>query len=129
MLNSLTNIFWVGLGSCLGGIARYLLSRFIQTGTSGVFPWGTLAVNLAGCLVIGLIYGLLDRGFCLSPGMKLFLTVGFCGGFTTFSTFMHENYILFGGGEPLMFIAYATASFIFGIAFVYGGYQLAGLIR
>lgn len=129
MHSAIINIIAVGAGSCIGGVLRYLLSKLIQTSTAGAFPWGTLAVNLIGCLVIGIIYGLLDRGLTLSPAMKLFLTVGFCGGFTTFSTFMHENYLLFGGGSLLPFIVYAAASFIFGLALVYGGYQLAGVMR
>lgn len=123
------NILWVGLGSCLGGISRYLLSKIIQTNAATFFPLGTLAVNLGGCFLIGLIYGLIDRGMELSPGVRLFLTVGFCGGFTTFSTFIHENYTLFGGGNPLWVIGYAAISFVFGLALVYAGYFVAGIGR
>lgn len=80
----LKTIIYIGVGSGLGGVARYLLSRLIQEHAgASLFPWGTFAVNIIGCLVIGLIYGLIDRGFSLSPEMKAFLTVGLCGGFTT----------------------------------------------
>lgn len=58
------------------------------------FPVGTLAVNLAGCLLIGILYGLFDRGTAASPELRLFLAVGLCGGFTTFSTFINENFLI-----------------------------------
>lgn len=121
------NILIVGLGSCLGGASRYALSKVVQEYTVSAFPWGTFAVNLLGCLVIGFIYGLLDRGFTLSNEMKLFLTVGFCGGFTTFSTFMHENYLLFGHSNFGIFLLYAGLSFICGLLLVYMGYYLSRL--
>ncbi len=127
MTVSLSNIFMVGAGSCAGGIARYIVSKLIQTSSTGVFPWGTFVVNIAGCFIIGIIYGLLDCGFRLSDGMKLFLTVGFCGGFTTFSTFMHENYILFESSNPLIFLLYAILSFSVGLALIYLGYYLTRL--
>ena len=125
----LYNILLVGLGSCVGGIVRYLVSKLINDNTASAFPWGTLAVNLLGCFIIGFIYGLIDRGFSLSAGMKLFLTVGFCGGFTTFSTFMHENYLLFGGGNPILFISYMAVSVIFGLLLVYSGFYLSSIAR
>lgn len=124
---TLVNILCVGAGSCLGGMARYLLSLAVQTRATGLFPWGTFAVNLAGCLVLGLLYGLLDRGFQLSEPMKLFLTVGFCGGFTTFSTFVNENYILFTHPAPGVAAVYAVATFAAGIALLYAGYLAARL--
>lgn len=117
----LSDILIVGAGSCLGGVARYILSRIIQTSASGLFPWGTFAVNIMGCLVLGFIYGLLEQGFRLSDSLRLFLTVGFCGGFTTFSTFMHENSLLFGNHFAI-FLLYATLSFICGLAMIYLGY-------
>lgn len=129
MGNIIVNILVVGFGSCLGGIARYLVGKLFSTTVTGMFPWATLAVNLGGCFLIGLIYGLIDRGFTLSPEMKLFLTVGFCGGFTTFSTFMHENFLLFGGGNPWLFVAYASTSFVFGLLLVYGGYFVASSLH
>lgn len=101
---TLVNTFLVGIGSGIGGMVRYSLGRIINTSTTGIFPWSTLAVNLTGCLIIGVIYGIADRGINIDSGLKLFLTVGFCGGFTTFSTFAHENYLLFSGGNILNFL-------------------------
>ena len=94
-------VLFVGAGSFLGGVARYLLSRLIQSHVASGFPWGTMTVNVAGCLLIGLLYGCMERAGWMNPELRLFLTVGFCGGFTTFSTFIHENYILLGGGHFL----------------------------
>lgn len=114
----------VGAGSCIGGMARYGISKLITVHSGGDFPWGTLCVNLAGCLLIGLIYGAIARGFSLSEQMKLFLTVGFCGGFTTFSTFVHENHALMTGGSLLPVLLYAAVSLVGGLLLVYGGYWL-----
>ena len=119
-----TDILLVGTGSCLGGIARYAVSRVLHGAAAFSFPWGTFVVNVAGCLIIGVIYGMLDRGFQLSSAMKLFLTVGFCGGFTTFSTFVHENYQLLQTSHILLTAVYIALSIACGILAVYVGYRL-----
>lgn len=121
---TLVDFLIVGAGSCLGGMSRYAVSRLITVDTQGVFPWGTLCVNLAGCLLIGLIYGAIARGFNLSEQMRLFLTVGFCGGFTTFSTFVHENHVLMESGSFLPVLLYVVVSLVGGLLLVYGGYWL-----
>ena len=74
----------VGAGSFVGGIARYGLTRWVSAGNFTHLPLGTMVVNVAGCLFIGLLYGWFERADVLSPEWRLFLTVGFCGGFTTF---------------------------------------------
>lgn len=117
-------LFFIGAGSFAGGIARYLLSRLIQSHAASGFPWGTLAVNVAGCLAIGLLYGLFERGNLLNAELRLFLTVGFCGGFTTFSTFIHENYALLGGQQFLHFAGYALLSFALGMLAAHLGHLL-----
>ena len=106
-----TSILAVFVGSGLGGVCRYVLSRFIQTNVAGctVFPWGTFAVNIIGCFVIGLCYGLFNRyaaGSLFTPQVRLLLTVGFCGGFTTFSTFINENYLLLQSSNALLLLTY-----------------------
>lgn len=118
-------IMAVGLGSCVGGIARYVVSRIVQTASGSLFPWGTFTVNVTGCFIIGILYGLLDRHVAISDGMRLFLTVGFCGGFTTFSTFMHENTLLFGARNLTMVAAYASLSLFAGFLCLYAGRFLA----
>ena len=120
---------YIAVGSGLGGVMRFLVSRWI-TDASGttLFPWGTFAVNVIGCLFIGLIYGIADRGCDLSPEMKAILTVGLCGGFTTFSTFVHENYLLFNSSNFLTVALYAGASFTLGLLAAYAGHWLARII-
>lgn len=119
----LKTILLVGAGSALGGIARYVVSRWFQSLIPVAFPWGTFVVNVVGCFLIGLIYGLADRNFPLSPEMKVFLTVGFCGGFTTFSTFIHEGYLLFGTSN-LTVILYGVASLAAGLLCAHLGHFL-----
>lgn len=125
----LKTILYIGAGSALGGVMRYLAGRWMQNiAGAPLFPWGTFAVNIIGCFLIGLIYGVLDRGFNLSPEMKMFLTVGFCGGFTTFSTFVHENYLLFQSSSFPIVILYAGASFTVGLLLAYAGHWAANAV-
>lgn len=129
MSTLLNNIICVGAGSCIGGIARYLISYAVQSTAASRFPWGTLIVNLIGCLLIGLIFGLIDRGVQMSQSVRLLLTVGFCGGFTTFSTFVHENSMLLGGTSGLlMCVLYASVSFGGGLLLVMAGMWMARAI-
>ncbi|WP_301904419.1 fluoride efflux transporter CrcB [uncultured Duncaniella sp.] len=119
----LRTILYIALGSGLGGVMRFLVSRWVQAFFgNAIFPWGTFAVNVIGCFIIGVIYGAVDRGCELSPEMKAFLTVGLCGGFTTFSTFMHENYLLFNSSESPTVALYAGASFTVGLLMAYAGH-------
>lgn len=112
----------VGGGSFLGGIARYL----VKIGCERLFPaatlpLGTMAANVAGCFLIGLLYGIASRNASVSQEVLLFLTVGFCGGFTTFSTFMNENFTMLQGGEFLNAALYAGLSLAVGLLFLYFG--------
>ena len=85
------NVLLVGIGGAAGAVARYLLSGMVQERSGGVFPWGTLVVNVLGCLVMGLLAGLADvRGF-MTPPTRALLVVGVLGGFTTFSAFGNET--------------------------------------
>ena len=118
------NILFVALGGALGSVARYLVSEWTREASDTVFPLGTLLVNVIGCLLIGLFNGIAER--CGMGGMaKTFLTVGFCGGFTTFSTFMNENLALMRGGNFLVAVGYAVLSLVLGLAAVYFGRFIA----
>lgn len=120
-------IFTVFIGSGLGGACRYLAGKWIQALVPhALFPAGTFAVNVLGCLVIGLLYGLINRGALPNPELRLLLTVGFCGGFTTFSTFINEGYLLFSGSfnHTLIALGYLLASVAAGFLMLYVGYYL-----
>lgn len=95
-------------------------------GTS--FPWATLAVNLAGCFVIGVVYALFVRFASTSHALCLLLTTGFCGGFTTFSTFANEGLVMLQGGNIGAFIVYAIASVVAGVALVAVGYWIVNQV-
>lgn len=118
----LKSLLIVGAGSCLGGMVRYLVSKVVTESVSSLFPWGTFCVNIVGCFLIGLIYGLVDRNIPISPEMRLFLTVGFCGGFTTFSTFAHENYLLFDSSRFPIVLLYMAVSCAAGFAAAWAGH-------
>ncbi|HYV90717.1 MAG TPA: fluoride efflux transporter CrcB [Chitinophagales bacterium] len=105
----------IGIGGFIGTIARYLSQQVIYRFYPATFPIGTLSVNLLGCLLIGIFYALSERGNLLSPEWRMFLTTGFCGGFTTFSTFSYESVQLLNDGEYTYVAVFAVASVIIGI--------------
>ena len=111
----------VGTGGFLGSVSRFLASRFMQDHFPTAFPFGTFFVNISGCFLIGLIYGFSERSALLTPGWKMFLAVGFCGGFTTFSTFANENLALLRDGEYYYFFLYTGLSVFLGIAATFPG--------
>ena len=120
------NILAVGAGSFIGGVARYLISLAMKgIGKDVPFPWATLVVNLAGCLMIGLLWGILTRNATETTTWGLFLTVGLCGGFTTFSTFSKEALTMLQTGQILAFATYIAISVIAGITLVALGYYIA----
>lgn len=107
-----TNILLVGVGGMLGSILRYLASHFIHAAVPSAFPYGTFVVNVLGCLLIGIVFGLSERNEWLSLELRLFLAVGVCGGFTTFSAFAYENIILLQEKDYLTFALYSVLSFV-----------------
>ena len=102
----------IGSGGFLGSIGRFLLSRFVQINWPYYFPWGTLLVNVSGCLLIGILFGLSERSVAISGDWKAFLAIGFCGGFTTFSTFSQESLTLFRDSAYLLFFSYIGLSVV-----------------
>ena len=116
-------IIAIGAGSFIGGICRYLLSKFVQTKILSTFPWGTLSVNIIGCFLIGLVFALSDRGN-ISPQWRLFLATGILGGFTTFSAFSNETFFMLRHGQLLYALSYVTASILVGVLATFTGYSL-----
>ncbi|WP_417885699.1 fluoride efflux transporter CrcB [Zunongwangia sp.] len=108
------NILLVFLGGGLGSIFRYLISKFLNS-TDLNIPWGTFAVNIIGSFLIGLFIGSAIKHNNLGTPLYILLATGFCGGFTTFSTFSFENQALFKSGDFLNFIIYAFGSLFLGI--------------
>jgi fluoride exporter len=117
----------IGTGGFMGSISRFLASRLMQNNFPSAFPYGTFFVNITGCLLIGLIYGFSDRSSLLTPGWKMFLTVGFCGGFTTFSTFANENLALLKDGAFFHFFIYIGLSVFLGIGATFLGVVITKL--
>jgi CrcB protein len=115
------NVLLIALGGGIGSVARYFVQKWIFTSFPHPFPFGTFIVNIAGCFLIGLFYALSEKGNLLSPGMRLLLTTGLCGGFTTFSTFAYENFNLLKTGDFIYTILYAAGSVILGLVAVYLG--------
>lgn len=111
----------VGLGGFIGTVGRFLISRYFQVNFTSVFPWSTFAVNVIGCLLIGMIYGISEKGDVFSPEIRLFLTVGICGGFTTFSSFSNDAFLLLRQEEWIRFAFYTSMSIFLGLLAVYGG--------
>jgi CrcB protein len=116
-------LLFIGTGGFIGSISRFLASKFIQNNFPTVFPYGTFLVNITGCFMIGVIYGLSERSALFSSGWKMFLTVGFCGGFTTFSTFANENLAMLRDGDFFHFLIYTGLSVFLGI-----GATLVGIL-
>lgn len=117
----------VFLGGGIGSGLRYLLSKTLNPYTSNFFI-GTFGVNILGCLIIGIILGLSAKSTALSNNTILFITIGFCGGFTTFSSFALENYGMLREGQITSFLLYTISSIVVGILAVALGLWLSKIL-
>lgn len=122
------NYLIIALGGGIGSALRYAVSKFVQDSTNGAFPYHTFAVNIVGCLLIGLFYGLAARGYLGNNTTTLLLTTGLCGGFTTFSTFCNENIALLRGDNAFVALVYVASSVFCGLLAVALGYLIIDII-
>lgn len=123
-------VWYVAIGSALGGAARYLLGGLVQARLGAEFPYGTLVVNVTGSFLLGLLQTYALGTASVSPELRALLTLGFCGGYTTFSTFSYETIALVRDGEAIRAGAYLVLSAGLAIAGAVAGIALgAGLLR
>jgi CrcB protein len=117
---------WVALGGALGSMARYWMANAVAALTGPAFPWGTLGINIIGSFVIGLFYALTGPGgrFDVASDARIFVMVGLCGGFTTFSSFSLQTLLLLQDGEVVRAGAYIIGSVVLCLLFVWVGVLL-----
>lgn len=118
------NILLVGLGGGLGSMARYLCQRWMLMIYPHSFPFGTFAVNMIGCFLIGIFWGISFRSFAINESWKLLLMTGICGGFTTFSAFTLEGIGLIREEKSGLFLLYIAGSVVVGLFATYIGMKL-----
>jgi CrcB protein len=118
-------LLYVALGSAIGGVSRYLLGGLVQRMLDTTFPAGTLLVNVTGSFLLGVIIRYALETPSLTPEVRAFLTIGVCGGYTTFSTFSYESVALLEDGEWARAGVYITASVILSLIATFLGFALA----
>lgn len=114
------NLIFVFIGGGFGSVLRFLVGKWLNNSDTGI-PYGTFVANILGSLLIGLILGYAAKSEALSQNHTLLLATGFCGGFTTFSTFAYENHVFLKSGDFTSFAFYTIASFILGFLAVFAG--------
>ncbi len=113
----------VFVGGGIGSVLRFIIGKWLNSSETGI-PYGTFAANILGSLLIGIILGLAAKNESLSQDQTLLLATGFCGGFTTFSTFAYENHVFLKSGDFTSFALYAIGSFVVGFLAVFFGMYL-----
>lgn len=114
------NLLLVFLGGGFGSVLRYIIGKYLNSPQSGI-PFGTFTANILGSLLIGVFLGLAAKNDTLSQNQTLLLATGFCGGFTTFSTFAYENHVFLKAGDFTSFAVYTVVSFVIGFLAVFLG--------
>ena len=115
----------IAIFGAVGTLLRYGIQGLVQVGTGGTFPWGTLLINLTGCFLLGLIGQITLNRMMISPDWRVAITVGFFGGYTTFSSFGWETAKMLEGGEWLPATGYVAASVVIGLLLSVAGIRLA----
>lgn len=119
------HLMWIALGGGLGSVLRFLVQKYSGSWPGQELPTGTLLVNIAGCLLIGIFYDLSSRIPSFDPALRLLLMTGFCGGFTTFSAFTLENMELIHQQRVFAALVYTGVSVLGGGVSTFMGYWLS----
>ena len=122
------HLLLVGLGGFIGSVARFLVSKLNLSWHFFSIPMGTLTVNVLGSFIIGILVGISAKSDLISTDLRVFLMVGFCGGFTTFSSFSSENLMLMQNGQVVTVLIYTSLSILLGFLAVYLGYIFTNLL-
>lgn len=109
-------LLYIALGSAVGGVLRYLIGGFVQRSSGGTFPVGTLLINITGSFLLGLIYRYAADSIAITPEVRAMLTIGLCGGYTTFSTFSYESVRLMEDGQMGRALLYVGLSVLLCLA-------------
>lgn len=121
---------WIAAGGALGTLVRYWINLLATARLGEAMPWGTIGINISGSFLIGMVAALTEPGgrLMLSPEVRLFLIVGFCGGYTTFSSFSLQTLALLQAGEPVRAAANVVGSVLLCLLAVWLGYNLPALL-
>ena len=128
MNGNLSKIIYIGFGGFIGSVARFFVSRLNLNVDLWGIPLGTLTVNVVGSFLIGFLTGISEKSILLNAEWRMFLMVGLCGGFTTFSTFSNENLMLLHNGQFFTVMLYTSISVILGFLAVYLGYGSSNVL-
>ena len=127
-MKMLRTILLVGTGGFIGSVMRYLVQVFVERDMSSTFPYGTLVANIVGSFIIGVVFALAEKGNLMSAEWRMFLAVGICGGFTTFSSFAYNNFTMLKENAFGPFFLNVFGSLFLGILAVYLGVLLVRVI-
>jgi CrcB protein len=123
----MTNLIYIAIGGAAGAIMRYLVSGFVHNYANGAFPWGTLIVNLSGCLVIGFLWQMFEN-LSFSPNARSFIFIGILGAYTTFSTYALETFNLMREKEIGYVLLNFLGSNVLGVGMVFLGFIAARIV-
>ena len=114
-------MFLAGVGGFVGTCLRYLTGKLCHLLVVGSFPMGTFVVNISGSFIIGMLFGVAERTSAITPAISALLITGFCGGFTTYSSFADDIYLLLHERNWMMLVLYAGLTLVLGVALVWAG--------